>query len=482
MKRKIISLLLIICMAFSPLAMAQDGQIPPESEAVIQEVSTEMQKYIIKMYAKTLAANYYYGVDDEELLYAVICDIIEEGKVDLNSAIEAMIGALGDEYAEFYYPEDYNAMTEEITGEFSGIGVTISENKDGVVVLGVFEDGPAYKAGMMPYDYIVEVDGVNVRGQSSSEVRELVVGEKGTQVKVTVLRNGKELELTCIRDIVEVSQVETKMITDKTAYIKLIQFTSNAPDEMREVVEDLRQKGVKNVIFDLRDNPGGDLNAAIDMANIFVSAGDIGEIRYKDSSYNQMLKSNNYNSPKFNMLVLVNENTASSSEFLAMAIQSRGAGKVLGVQSYGKGCLQAVQNAVGGAGFKYTIGEFYTFKGQRIHTKGITPDIVVNNEYIEVDVDAFEKIDVDVVLENPYDEKSLLALEQRLEVLGYLSEADGIYDDETRDAIARIQSTLGYKVTGEVGFYEYLFLKDYNYDDVEMLVDHQMDAALKYFR
>ncbi len=480
MKRKILSLLLVICMLFTPLAMAQ-GTEDYSNEQIVEEYSAEMQKYIIKLYAKTLAANYYYGVEDEELLYSVICDIIEEGKLDLNSAIEAMIETLKDEHAEFYYPEDYKAITEDIAGEFSGIGVTISEDKDGVIILSVFEDGPAYKAGMMPYDYIVAVDGMDVRGKSSAEVRELIVGEKGSTVKVTVLRAGSEIELTCIRDTVEVSQLETRMIDDKLAYIRLYQFTSNAPDELRETVEDLRQKKVKNVIFDLRDNPGGDLNAAIEIAKIFVSAGDIGEIRYKNSTYNEMLKSDNYNSPKFNMLVLMNENSASASEFLAMAIQSRGAGKVLGVQSYGKGSLQAVNNAVGGAGFKYTVGEFYSFKGQRINTIGITPDIVVQNEYVDIDTSAFEEIDVDMALENPYDEKNLLALEQRLVALGYLTGADGIYDDETKDAIARIQSVLGYKVTGEVGFYEYIYLKDYNYEEIQTMEDHQMDAAIKYF-
>lgn len=480
MKRKILSLLLAICMLFTPLAMAQEEQAPSNEETV-QEYSAEMQKQIIKLYAKTLASNYYYGIEDEELLYSVICDIIDNGELDLNSAIEAMIEALGDEHAEFYYPEEYKSLTEDIAGEFSGIGVTISDDSDGVIILSVFENGPAYKAGMMPYDYIVAVDGIDVRGMSSSEVRELVVGEKGSEVKVTVLRSGAELELICVRDIVEVSQLETSMINDKLAYIRLYQFTSNAPDELREIVEDLRQKKVKNVIFDLRDNPGGDLNAAIEMAKIFVSAGDIGEIRYKDSSYNQMLKSDNYNAPRFNMLVLMNENSASASEFLAMAIQSRGAGKVLGVQSYGKGSLQAVNNAVGGAGFKYTVGEFYSFKGKRVHTVGITPDIVVRNEYIDVDTSLFGEIDVDMALENPYDEKNLLALEQRLEALGYLDAADGVYDAETKDAIARIQAVLGYKVTGEVGFYEYIYLKDYNYEDVQTVNDLQMDAAIEYF-
>ncbi|MBQ3022764.1 MAG: S41 family peptidase [Clostridia bacterium] len=480
MKKRILSILLILCMLMAPaVVMAEENA--STNEDIIASYSGDMQKYIIKLYAKTLASNYYYGVEDEELLYSVICNVIEEGKLDLNSAIRAMVETLGDEYAEFYTPEEYKSFTEDISGEFSGIGVTINENKDGVVILSVFENGPAYKAGMMPYDYIVGVDGADVRGKSSEEIRELIVGEKGTEVKVTVLRAGKEIELTCIRDTVEVSQIETKMITDKIAYIKLIQFTSNAPDEMRAVVENLREKNVKNVIFDLRDNPGGDLNAAIEMANIFISAGDIIEIRYKDEKHNTMIKSDNYNAPKFKMLVLMNEYSASASEFLATAIQSRGAGKVLGVQSYGKGSLQSVSNAVGGAGFKYTVGEFYSFKGQRVHTIGVTPDFVVENEYIEVDMSQLEPIDIDVALENLRDENNVLALEQRLKLFGYLPEADGIYDEETKDAVARFQAMLGYSVTGEVSIYEYIFLNDYNYDDIVIPVDKQMEAAIKYF-
>ena len=480
MKKKILSILLILSMLMAPAAMAADENASVQ-ENVVGLYSTEMQKYIIKMYAKTLAANYYYGVEDEELLYSVICNIIEEGKLDLNSAIRAMVETLGDEYAEFYSLEEYKSITEDIAGDFSGIGVTINENSDGVIVLSVFENGPAYKAGMMPYDYIVGVNGVDMRGKSSSEVRELIVGEKGTEVKVTVLRKDKEIELTCVRDTVEVSQIETEMINEKTAHIKLVQFTSNAPSEMKALVEELQNKKVRNVILDLRDNPGGDLNAAIDIANIFVSAGAIGELRYKNKEQNEVIMSKNYNAPRFKMLVLMNEHSASASEFLATAIQSRGAGKVLGVQSYGKGSMQIVANAVGGAGFKYTIGEFYSFNGKRVHTVGVTPDFVVENEYTSVDQSQLSPIDIDAVMENPRSEKNILALEERLKVLGYLKEADTIYDEATKDAVARFQAVLGYDITGEAGVYEYVFLNDYNYEELELPVDRQMEAAIKYF-
>ena len=487
MKKKILSLLLVLSIALSCVAFGEETapsavKTPEEQMEEVQVYSNNMQKSIIRTYAHILADNYYYGIEDEQLLFSVICSVIDEGKLDMNKAIEAMIKALDDEHAEFYTPEEYQAMTEDIAGSFSGIGVTIRDHDKGVLVLSVIEGGPAYKAGMMAYDHIVGVDGQDVTQLSSSQVRELIVGETGTEVKVKVLRGGNEIELTCIRETVEVSQLETKMLDEKTAYVKLLQFTTNSPEEMEAYVKELRSNNVKNLVLDLRDNPGGDLQAAIDMANIFISAGAIAELRYKDEKQNTVVYSKNYRAPGFKMLVLVNEHSASASEFLATALQSRGVGKVLGTQTYGKGSMQVLNRAVTGAGFKYTIGEFYSYKGKRIHTMGVTPDIVVENEEKKVDESKFEAIDIDKAASGIQDEQMILALEQRLEALGYIEKADEVFDEQTKDAVSRFQAVLGHEVTGIPGVYEYIYLNDYNYADLSTIVDNQMDAAIEYFK
>jgi carboxyl-terminal processing protease len=486
MIKKIISLLLAINIAFVTAAFGTEASAPTDETALQQQTevvqySNNMQKNIIKTYAHTLADNYYYGIEDEELLFSVICSVIDEGKLDINKAIEAMIKALKDEHAEFYTAEEYKAMTEDIAGAFSGIGVTIRDHADGALVLSVIEGGPAYKAGMMAYDHIIGVNGQDVRSMTTAQVRELIVGETGTEVKVKVLRANKEIDITCVRDTVEVSQLETKMLNDKTAYIRLLQFTTNAPEEMEAHVKELRSKSVKNVVLDLRDNPGGDLQAAIDIANVFISAGAIAELRYKDETKNTVLRSKNFNAPNFKMLVLVNEHSASASELLATAIQSRGVGKILGTQTYGKGSMQVLNRAVTGGGFKYTIGEFYSYKGQRINTIGVTPDFVVENEETKVDESQFAKIDLDRVAEGLQGGDMTLALEQRLEALGYLEEADEVFDEATSDAVSRFQAILGYEINGIPGIYEYMYLNDYNYSDLTLVVDKQMDAAIEYF-
>lgn len=482
-KNRLTAAILAFVMLFAGCPVfAQDNtaETIQQQQAEVALYSNQMLKKIVKTYAHLLADNYYYGIDDEELLYAVICSMIDEGKLDINKAMEAMIKTLKDEHAEFYDTQEYKEMTENVSGEFSGIGVTITQANDGILVLSVIEDSPAFKAGIMENDYIIGVNGASVEGMTTTQVRNLIVGLNGTEVKVTLRRGGKELEVNCIRETIDTQQLKTQMIDDKTAYMKLIQFTSDSPEEVAAYVKELQSKSVKNLIIDLRDNPGGDLQAAIDIANIFISAGRIAELRYKDEAKNTVVSSKNFNAPRFKTVVLVNENSASASEFLAMAFKSRGAGKIIGAKTFGKGSMQVLTRIVTGAGMKYTIGEFYSYKGERINTVGVTPDIAVENTYVPVDEESFVKIDYDRVSEGAAGGEMTLALEQRLKALGYIEEADEIFDKETSAAVSRLQALLGYEVNGVPGFNEYLYLNDYNYD-FDVMVDDQLQAAVDYF-
>lgn len=485
-KTRITAIFLAFAMIVTSItAFAQDDTVtvktPEEQMAQVEEYSTYMQKNIIRTYAQMLSNTYYYGIEDDELLFAVICSMIDEGKLDINKAIERMVKTLGDEHAEFYSPEEFSLLTQDISGEFSGIGVSITQAKEGILVIGVFEDSPAEKAGIMENDLIVGVEDTRVEGMSVNAVRNMIVGEIGTPVKVTVRRGTEEFTTTCIRATVNANELETKMINDKIAYMSFAQFTSNVPEEVAAYVKELQSKSVKNLIIDLRNNPGGDLNAAIDIANIFISAGQIAELRYKNEANNVVVRSENFNAPRFKTLVLVNEKSASASEFLAMAFQSRGAAKIMGTKTFGKGSMQIVSKCITGSGMKYTMGEFYSYKGNRVNTIGITPDIVVENEYVPVDTESFAPIDYDKTSDAVNDGGMVLALEQRLVALGYLEEADEVFDDTTKQAVTRIQALLGYDVTGIPGFYEYLYLNDYDYDfDIE--IDKQMEEAIRYFK
>ena len=478
--KKTAAILLAFIMLLSVPAFSAEEINPEEAKAA--EYSENVLKNMVRVYAHNIADNFYYGVNDEELLFSIICKTIEEGKFNINSAIKAMIDTLDDDYAEFYSPEEYLALTSDIAGEFSGIGVTITQNDNGVVVLSVMDSSPAIRAGIMKGDYIVGVDGKDVSAMNMESVKNLIVGQTGTEVKVTVKRGEEVLDLVCVRDTVKVSHIETKMLSKDIAYLKLIQFSKNAPEEVEKYIKEIQSKSVKKHVLDLRDNPGGDLDAALEIANLFISVGRIGEIRYKNEKSNKYLYSKNKNAPRLKIAVLVNEHSASASELLSMAFQGRGAGKIIGKKTYGKGSMQIVSRAVTGVGMKYTVGEFFTAKGQRVHTVGITPDIAVENEYIPVDEEKFAKIDFDKIDEGAKGGEMTLALEQRLSALGYFEgEPDTLFDEKTKEALTGFQAVLGYETTGIPGFYEYLYLNDLSYD-FDVVVDNQLKAAINYLK
>ncbi len=482
MKKKIISFLLAVLMLCSFVTVsAQDEALHPD-ETVAKEYSDVFLKTLVRNYAHDLADNYYYGISDAQLLYSALCSTIEEGKFDINKVIEKMISALEDEHADYYTQEEITSLMQDYKGEFSGIGVVMTMNEKGLFITSVMEDSAAQKAGVKEGDYIVAVNGTSVIGMQISDARNLVVGPDGTEVKVTVIRGEETLDFTCVRSKVSVSNIETDMVEEDIAYLKIVQFAQNTPDEIAEYVKELQQKSVKKLVIDLRNNPGGDIDAAISIANIFISAGQIGEFRYRNEKNNTTIKSTNYNAPRLKIVVLVNGGSASASEFLAMAFQGRGAGKIMGTKTYGKGSMQIVKTLPVGGGMKYTIGEFYTTKGQRVHTVGITPDIIVENTLISVEEEKFVKIDYNRMDEAGKNGEMNLALEQRLYAVGLLAEeADDVFDEKTAEAVKNLQLTLGYEVTGVPGFYEYLYLNDFDYDfDIE--VDNQLNSAIDYLK
>ncbi|MBR1970338.1 MAG: S41 family peptidase [Clostridia bacterium] len=476
MKKRILATLLAAMLVFSSFGLA----FAEENEEIVNKYSNSMLKRLVNIYAHHIADNYYYGIDDDELLFSIICDTIDNGGFDLNRSIEAMINALPDEHAQFYSPEEYRELTEDIGGEFAGIGVTITQDHNGIVVVSLIDGAPAMRAGIKPRDYIIAVNGTSTVGMTSSEVRSLVTGPIGTSVKISVLRGSETIEVECVREKIEVQHTEKRMVTDDVAYIRLDQFSKNSPTEIKDYVSEIQSKGIKNLILDLRNNPGGDLEAAKQIAEIFISAGTIAELRYKNSEENQFVKSSNYNAPKIKVALLVNEYSASASEFIAMAMQSRGAAKIFGTKTYGKGSMQAVYKLPTGAGMKFTVGEFYSVKGERINTIGVTPDVVIENTAVAVNEDEFEKIDLDNLEEAGKDGKMTLALEQRLEALGaFYREPDEIFDEFTVEAVKKLQRALGYEETGIPAFYEYLYIKDLSYE-FEKVVDLQLEEAVKY--
>lgn len=479
-KKRILAFIIAAVMSASSVITVFAQDTPQANEEVVQKYSNNMLKSMVRLYAHNIADNYYYGIEDEELLFRALCRTIDDGKFTIDGAVEAMIEALGDEHAQFFSPEEYNSMREDVAGSFAGIGVNITQTNEGTQVVSVIDLAPAMRAGIKAGDYIVAINGASTQGLTLNQVRNLVVGEIGSTVKVTLLRNGQTLEVECVREKIEVNHTQTRMIDGNIAYLKLEQFSQNAPEDVKKYLSEIQKKGIKKLIIDVRNNPGGDINAAQEIAEIFLSAGRIAELRYKDETANTYLSSKNYNAPRMKIALLVNENSASASELLASAFKSRGAAKIIGTTTYGKGSMQALMSLPTGAGMKYTIGEFYSAKGERINTIGVKPDIEIKNTTKRIDESEFEEIDLEDINNEEQKGKMNLALEERLEALGiFYEKPDEIYDDNTKEAVIDLQNALGYEATGTPGFYEYLYLKDLSYD-FDAVVDLQLEEAVKY--
>lgn len=472
MKKKVLSLLLVFALAVTPV-FAQ--------EADKAEFSVEKQESIIRYYAHFIAENYFYGVSDNNLLYAMLCATIEnDGKFDLDVALSSMVDFLDDEYAQYYEPEDFDAQTEYFAGSFYGIGVVLEPYNGGTRVQTVYSGGGADMAGIKVGDIIVAVEGNDTSTLAPAQVRELVTGMDGTTVRISVKRGEEIISMYAVRGKVNESHSTMEMLENGIAYIDVESFTGSLPDDFEGYIKELKEKSIHRLIIDLRDNGGGDLDAAVEVARMLIPSGHIATIKTGKNGYSvEEVYSQNDDAPNLKMLVLVNENTASAAEFLAMALQSRSRAVLMGTETYGKGCMQVMLRTPTGSGIKFTVGEYFSVTDQRINTVGLVPDLKVENIFTPVDWENFEKINFEEL--DSYQTK--LGVEQRLAATGLISqeEADGEYNENTKNAVKIFQRFSKLEETGEVDFYTALKINDYEYQDLEIETDVQMEQALKYF-
>ena len=294
---------------------------------------------------------------------------------------KGLLQGLNDPYSVYYTKDEYDALKEETSGSYCGIGALVSQNADtGVITaINVFKGSPAEKAGMKNGDIIFKVEDKEVTGEDLNNVVAKMKGEKDTKVKINVYRTSEKeyIDLEVTRDKVDVPTVEHKML-DKSkgiGYIQITQFEEVTYDQFKEALDDLKKRGMKSVIFDLRNNPGGLYDTVCEMLDDLLPEGTL--VYTKDKDGNKQEKKSDANFLDMPMVVLQNENSASASEIFSGAIQDFGAGKIVGTQSFGKGIVQSLFPLSDGSAIKITVSRYYTPKGVNIHGKGITPDVKV---------------------------------------------------------------------------------------------------------
>ena len=294
-----------------------------------------------------------------------------------NNIYKAYLSSYGDKYTVYYTPEEYKSLMESTSGTFYGIGAVCQKSDEGgIVIVEPYEDAPAYKAGIRKGDRVIKVDGKDIMDMDLSAAVALIKGDKGTQVKLTVVRDGQTMDFSITRDAVNIKTVDYEMREDSIGYIIISQFDDVTTEQFKDALNDLQNQGMKGLVIDVRSNPGGVLSVVVDIVDQIVPKGLIVYTEDVDGNRKEYNGKSN-NELSIPIAVLVDGNSASASEIFAGALQDYGKAKIIGTQTFGKGIVQTIQPLTDGSAIKYTIAKYYTPKGQDIHGHGVTPDIVV---------------------------------------------------------------------------------------------------------
>lgn len=302
------------------------------------------------------------------------------------SSINAMIDSLNDPYSTYMDTSSFKGFLSALDGSYAGVGMYIEQNGDNIQVINPIPGSPAQKAGIQPGDVLTYINDENITSLSVTEVASKIRGPQGSQVTITVKRDNKSIKLSLIRDIIQVSSVDYKLLEPRIGYIKLHSFTTQSPQEIEEALKDLISQGSESLVLDLRDNPGGLLNVAIDIAGYFVPKGPVVYVAQRGQKEQVYYT---WDKPKgLPISVLVNERTASAAEILAGAIQDAKTGMIIGTTTFGKGSVQTIFTLESGEGLKLTTAKYLTRGRQDINGKGLTPDIyeVDQNKQLETAV------------------------------------------------------------------------------------------------
>ncbi len=317
-----------------------------------------------------------------EVLSLVQANYVEETKPRdlIYSGIKGMLESL-DPHSAFMPPDIFKEMQVETQGLFGGLGIEITVKDRMLTVVTPIEGTPADRAGIHPGDRIVKIDGSPTKDMTLMEAVKKLRGPKGTNVVVTILREESPgpFELTLVREIIEVKSVKVKELGDGVAYVRISAFQERTGKDLLKAIEQLGQNGMSAMVLDLRNNPGGLLNQAVQVSDLFLDQGQLivyteGRIKNQDLRFSA---EHGAQIPKVPMVVLVNGGSASASEIVAGALQDWKRAVVLGTKTFGKGSVQTVVPLSDGSGLRLTTAKYFTPKGRSIHGTGLMPDIIV---------------------------------------------------------------------------------------------------------
>ena len=370
-----------VCIAKGYIHIGVNGDVYIQSDAVTDSdgIGSEVEGKLNAI--DSVLESFYFGdVDDETAK---------------DNIYKAYLSSYGDKYTMYYTADEYKALKESTNGKFYGIGAVCQlSGEGGVLLVDVYDNGAGYQAGLRSGDRVVNVDGRDITDMELSSAVALIKGDKGTSVTLEVIRGTERLTFSAVRDAVEAKTVSYTLLDNNIGYLSISQFEEVTTKQFKAAVEDLQSQGMKGLVIDIRNNPGGLLDTVVGMLKYMLPDG---RIVYTEDKQGNRKEYKGQDNDEFNLplAVIVNGNSASASEIFAGAIQDYGKGTIIGTQTYGKGIVQTVKPLTDGSAIKFTIAKYFTPKGQDIHGKGVTPDMVV-----EYDTDADVDTQLDAAIKN----------------------------------------------------------------------------------
>lgn len=354
----------------------------------------------------------------------------------INAAISGMVDSLDDPQTQFFTANDYQEMMIKIDGSFSGVGVEISAVGDYITVVAPIKNTPGEKAGLKAGDRIVAVDGKSIIGVTPTEAAQLMRGPEGTKVTLTVERENVEEPLTfnITRANIVVPSVFAEMLEGKIAYLQITTFDEHTSSDFQKALLELETEGMRGLILDLRDNPGGLLDQAVKVGQEILPAGPIAHMVDRDGNILQTYQS--YGMEKeYPIVVLINGGSASAAEIIAGALQDTGTGILVGTKTYGKATVQHLERLSNRGGIRYTVAKYQTPNGRDIHGRGLEPDVPVelpeDYYYLQFELMADLKLGDEGA--------NVLILQKILRALGHAVDGTGKYDEATVQAVRTFQ-------------------------------------------
>ncbi|QED48287.1 lmo1851 family serine protease [Cytobacillus dafuensis] len=380
----------------------------------------------------TLTSSYYQEVDNEKLI---------------NGAINGMVDALEDPYSDYMTVDEANSFHQSISSSFEGIGAEVQEQNGNIVIVTPIKGSPAEKAGIKPNDKVLSVDGKSLQGKSASEAVTLIRGKKGTKVELSIQRAGMDeaINVPIIRDTIPIETVYGEMLEDGIAKVQITSFSENTSQELIETLNELQGKGMKGLILDIRQNPGGLLNQAVEISSLFVPEGkNIFQIEDRNGNRKEV-KSEGSKFPDIPLVVVIDKGSASASEILAGAVKESADIPLVGEKSFGKGTVQRAEDFSDGSNMKFTTEKWLTPNGNWIHKKGIKPDYeVALPDYASLPI-----INPDLELKLSTSSAQVKSAQQMLKAIGYdPGREDGFFDEKTKEAVEAFQSAEKLEVNG----------------------------------